>query len=245
MQLQHSTWPEVEAYLSHSQGIIIPIGSTEQHGPMGLIGTDAICPEVIAKTAGDEAGIMIGPTLPIGMAQHHLDFAGSITLKPTTLIAVIKDYVNSLTMSGFRYFYFFNGHGGNVSTIGAAFAEIYSERSLQQHALPSIQCGLMNWYQLPGVGKISKELYGDREGAHATPSEIAVTQFAIPGSIKQMEHVKASDESRSFTDAKQFRRLYPDGRMRSDSFLAKPEHGQRYIEHCVDELKKDYRSFVV
>ena len=45
MQLHLKTWPDVEAYLKDSQGIIIPIGSTEQHGPNGLIGTDAICAE--------------------------------------------------------------------------------------------------------------------------------------------------------------------------------------------------------
>jgi creatinine amidohydrolase len=48
MLLHLATWPEVESYLKTSSGIIIPIGSTEQHGPTGLIGTDAICAEAIA-----------------------------------------------------------------------------------------------------------------------------------------------------------------------------------------------------
>ena len=49
MQLQMATWPEVEAYLERSRGIILPIGSTEQHGPTGLIGTDALtfCPPLV------------------------------------------------------------------------------------------------------------------------------------------------------------------------------------------------------
>ena len=55
MNLHTAAWPEVEAYLKRSKGIVIPIGSMEQHGPNGLIGTDAICPEVIAREAGDEA----------------------------------------------------------------------------------------------------------------------------------------------------------------------------------------------
>ena len=61
MQLHLSTWPEVEAYLARSKAILIPIGSTEQHGPNGLLGTDALCPEIISSRAGDEAGILIGP----------------------------------------------------------------------------------------------------------------------------------------------------------------------------------------
>jgi len=244
MQLQFSTWPEVEAYLEQSQGIIVPIGSSEQHGPMGLIGTDALCPEVIAQRAAEEASIMVGPTLSVGMSQHHLGFAGSITLRPTTLIAVIKDYVNSLALNGFRRFYFLNGHGGNVATIGAAFSEIYSERSLQGHALPSVECCLMNWYQFEGVSKLSAEYYGNREGSHATPSEIAVTQYAFPESIKSVELAPAPAETRRFTDAKRYRELYPDGRMRSDSFLARPEHGKEFIDLCVKQLKRDYVQFI-
>ena len=48
MLLQHCTWQEIDAYLERSKGVVVPIGSTEQHGPMGLIGADALCPEVIA-----------------------------------------------------------------------------------------------------------------------------------------------------------------------------------------------------
>ncbi len=57
MQLQTSTWQEVESYLIGSKGVIIPIGSTEQHGPTGLIGTDAITAEVISARAGDAISI--------------------------------------------------------------------------------------------------------------------------------------------------------------------------------------------
>ena len=48
MRLDLATWQEVDEYLKNSDGVIIPAGSTEQHGPMGLIGTDALCAEQIA-----------------------------------------------------------------------------------------------------------------------------------------------------------------------------------------------------
>ena len=72
MQLRLMTWQEVEAYLERSSGIIIPIGSTEQHGPNGLIGTDAICPEVIAAEVGRRGEILVAPTLSIGITTSKM-----------------------------------------------------------------------------------------------------------------------------------------------------------------------------
>src|SRR3546814_11338154 len=74
MLLHLCTWEEVEAYLKRSTGIIVPIGSTEQHGPNGLIGTDAICAEVFAKAVGAAADALVAPTIHVGMAQHPMGF---------------------------------------------------------------------------------------------------------------------------------------------------------------------------
>ena len=78
MQLHLSTWKEIEEYLLRSRGIIIPIGSTEQHGPNGLIGTDSICPTAIAGEASLETDILVGPALTLGPAQFNLKFPGTI-----------------------------------------------------------------------------------------------------------------------------------------------------------------------
>jgi hypothetical protein len=75
MLLAKSTWPEIEAFLQRSKTVVVPIGSNEQHGPTGLLGTDWMCPEIIAHEA--QAGrddLLIAPTFNIGMAQHHLGF---------------------------------------------------------------------------------------------------------------------------------------------------------------------------
>ena len=71
MRLQTATLPEVEAYLEKSKGIIVPIGSTEQHGPNGMLGTDAICPETIAFGVAEAIEVLIALTLSIGQAHHR------------------------------------------------------------------------------------------------------------------------------------------------------------------------------
>ena len=72
MQLQLQTWTEAISHLRSNRGIILPIRSTEQHGPIGLIGTDAICVESIARGAGDAIGASVAPKIAVGTARHHL-----------------------------------------------------------------------------------------------------------------------------------------------------------------------------
>ncbi|MGO8917761.1 MAG: creatininase family protein [Stellaceae bacterium] len=244
MLLHLQTWQEVEAYLQTAKSVIVPIGSTEQHGPNGLIGTDAICAEVIAAGIGEAAGALVGPTINVGNAQHHMAFAGTITLKPSTLIAVIGDYVASLARHGFERFFFLNGHGGNISTVGAAFQEIHAGASLTRGGnAPGLRLALRNWWETPGVQKLSKELFGRAEGSHATPSEVSVTQYAYPQAIKRVAMGEANGRVRAFGDAEDYRRLFPDGRIASDPTLASPEHGAKFVEAAVRDITEDYRKF--
>src|SRR5262245_28765310 len=178
MQLALSTWQEVEEYLRTSRGIIIPIGSTEQHGPNGLIGTDHLDAEFVAKGVGDAIGALIAPTLTIGMSQHHLGFAGSITLRPSTLIAVVGDVVTSLMKHGFERFLFINGHGGNIATVTAAFDEVYAASSMRgPGSATPVRCKLVGWWQGKRSDALVKELYGDANGSHATASEVSLAQY--------------------------------------------------------------------
>jgi creatinine amidohydrolase len=238
------TWPEVEAYLRTSRAIILPIGSTEQHGPIGLIGTDAICAETVARGVGEAADALVGPTVAFGMAQHHLGFPGSITLRPSTLIAVLCDIVQSLARHGFERFYFINGHGGNIATVSAAFSEIYAARSLAAAGdAPPLKCTLKNWWQNSAVQQLIKEFYGDAEGSHATPSEVAITQFAYPAAIKSARLDPPVAPRGSFTDAADYRRNFPDGRIGANSALATPEAGRRLYETAVAAIAADYREW--
>ena len=170
MLLHQSTWHEVEDHLSRSRGLIIPIGSTEQHGPNGLIGTDSICPEAIAQGISEQFDALVGPTITLGVAQFNLGFPGSVSVRPTTLIALIEDYVRSLVRSGFDHFYFLNGHGGNLATARAAFQEIYTEASLREAVDDNpVRCRIRSWWELPKTNALRHELFGElgRRTRHA------------------------------------------------------------------------------
>jgi creatinine amidohydrolase len=246
MLLHLCTWPEVEAYLSQSSGIIMPIGSTEQHGPTGLIGTDAICAETIAKGVGEATQALVGPTINVGMALHHTAFPGSMSLRPSTLIAVVQDYVIPLARYGFTRFFFINGHGGNIATLKAAFAETYG--ALGKEPIPQasqVRCTVANWYMAKSVHALAKELYGNQEGSHATPSEVALTQYVYPDHIKQADLTPpVAPAGHAIYSPTDFRRHYPDGRMGSNPALATPEHGQRLYDLAVKELSHDYLRFL-
>ncbi|MEQ9519254.1 MAG: creatininase family protein [Parvibaculum sp.] len=246
MILHQSTWPEVDAYLTRRTGIVIPIGSTEQHGPNGLIGTDAICPEVIAIHAQAQADMLVAPTFNVGCAQHHMAFAGSMTLRPSTMIAVIRDWVSSLSRHGFDRIYFFNGHGGNIATIQAAFSEIYADRSFAKDGdnVRALQCKLANWWDYKPVYKYCMDTYGKAHGSHATPSEVAVTQYAYPQAIKDVAMSPAIAPSGRFTDAADYRAKFPDGRIGSDPSLANVQDGQKLVELSSAELIGDFNSFL-
>ena len=244
MLLHLSTWQEVEAYLAKSRALIIPIGSTEQHGPNGLIGTDALCPEIIAKEAAQHAEILIGPTFNVGCAQHHLAFAGSITLRPSTMIAAMVDWTTSLQRHGFERIYWFNGHGGNIATVEAAFAEIYAERSFsRERSNTDLRLKLMNWWQLPEVGEFCAKTFPVGEGSHATASEISVTYYAYPEAVKTVEMSPKIAPDGAFRDAEHYRAQFPDGRIGSDPSQATPEIGKKIVQVAARALTEDFQSF--
>jgi creatinine amidohydrolase/Fe(II)-dependent formamide hydrolase-like protein len=201
-----------------------------------------MCPEIIAHHAHEAGDLLVAPTFNVGMAQHHLGFPGSISLRPSTMIAALRDWTVSLAGHGFDRIYFLNGHGGNVATIEAAFSEIYSEASWRGERR-GFALKLKNWWDLPGVAKLCERLYPTGHGSHATPSEIAVTQFAYPLSRKSADYAPKIAPSGPIREALDFRARYADGRMGSDPGLATPEAGGEIVRLAAEGLVSDVRAF--
>ena len=233
MRLSHLTWPEVQAHLAGQAGILLPVGSTEQHGPNGPLGTDWICPEAVALEAARLLGVLVAPTQAVGVARHHMAFPGTLTLRPETRRAVLADMIGSLGTHGFTHVYLVNGHGGNVPAIRETLSGIGQPL-----------CRLCNWFSGPRVRALAKELYGKAEGLHATPSEIALAWFVESATRREgvaMEPKVAPGGFEAEPDA--YRRRFPDGRIGSDPTLARTEDGARLLEAAVADIVEDYRRF--
>lgn len=245
IRLDLRSWTEVDDYLQSCKGIILPIGSTEQHGPTGAIGTDALTAEAVAIEVGCRTGVLVAPTQAFGMAEHHMAFAGTISLQPSTLLAVLHDIVLSLATHGFERIFVVNGHGGNIATAKAAFAQAYSSASSRGLPVASkLRCKLANWFMAPSVFNEARKLYGDKEGQHATPSEIALTLHLEPSLLSKQRALPESYPAGPIHGPDDFRRRYPDGRMGSDPYLAQPLHGKNLLDHAASSLSDDLVNFL-
>ena len=179
MQLALSTSAQVARYLERSRTIVLPLGSTEQHGPIGLIGTDSLCAETIARQLGQQTGVLIAPTLAFTVAQFNLEFPGTLAVRASTLLALILDMLHALADQGFDRIYCLNGHGANIGVARAAFQDFYLERARMPGARMA-RCRLRSWWEYPRVDQLRRNWYGPHEGLHATPSEVAIAMVAAP-----------------------------------------------------------------
>src|SRR4030095_3536661 len=100
---------EVQAFLRDHQTVIVPVGSTEQHGPHGPLLTDAIVPTEVARRGAPQAGAGVPPAVNYGLLYPHVGFTGLVHIRVPTFMALIEDLAASLASIGFRRIAFLNG----------------------------------------------------------------------------------------------------------------------------------------
>jgi creatinine amidohydrolase len=242
MRLDLMTWPEAEAHIDRGGGVIVPVGSTEQHGPMGLIGTDALCATAIAEAAAERCDAVVAPTLALTPAPFNTAFPGTISISEPLFRALAEEVLAGLAAQGFGCIYLLNGHGANVAPLRAAL-----------ETLPGSRTRLRSWWDFEIVNALRHELYGDWEGMHATPSEIAITMvthrqltppeaaLSPPRKLSASYITAHSGDRHGPPDA--HRLAFPDGRVGSHSALAQPEHGRALLAAAAAALTEDYRTF--
>src|SRR5689334_24736750 len=112
MRIRELNWMQLEEYLSGDDRIVLPIGSTEQHGYLSLE-TDNILAERVSVEAAEPVGVPVLPVLAYGLtAMFAATYPGSPSLRLTTYAALLRDLLESLYGQGFRRILLVNGHGG-------------------------------------------------------------------------------------------------------------------------------------
>ena len=227
MLLAEQTWRQVAAYLEHDDRIIIPVGSTEQHGLRAVLGTDHLVPAGIAAEAGRRSGVLVAPSLNYGMALHHMAFPGTISLRPSTLQLVLYDLLASLSQHGFRRILILNGHGGNASSLTASVAEVNDVHR-------ELRIKVRDWWKLPAVNAALEEAFGAKEGGHGTPGETSVCMALHPGIVSpDPVEVRQATPPPVWPNAQIWAETYPLGSANADANLATAEWGQKLLEAAV------------
>ncbi|MEP4546417.1 MAG: creatininase family protein [Saccharospirillum sp.] len=131
--LADMTWPEVKTALETVKIAIIPVGAHEQHGPHMAESCDGVLAEAMSKKLAERLypDVIVAPTISMGISPHHMNFPGTITLRPETLISLLRDMVTSLKQHGIDKFLFINGHGGNQPTLSVASTMLTQELGVE------------------------------------------------------------------------------------------------------------------
>ena len=120
--MEEMTWPDIRSAIEGGfTTVVVAVGSTEQHGPHLPTMTDTrIGDAVVERVARKLGNALKARSVPVGVSEHHLAFGGTVSLKPDTLKAVLRDYIDSLARCGFRRIVLLPTHGGNFATVRQA-----------------------------------------------------------------------------------------------------------------------------
>ncbi|WP_431896279.1 creatininase family protein [Nonomuraea sp. bgisy101] len=167
---------EAAAAMARATIALLPIGSTEQHGRHLTYDTDFAIAEAFARRLAGDLGetAVLCPGLPYGLSEHHLGFAGTLTLRPATLLGVLSDVAESLAQAGIRRVVVVNGHGGNVDAVRLAARGLRRDHGI-------VMAHLM-WAGLAAdviAGEIGSERYG-----HACEGETSVGMVLAPQVVR-------------------------------------------------------------
>ncbi len=115
--LERMTWPQAQEAFKRTSFVVVPIGSTEQHGPHLPLGTDFMVAQEMARRLGERSNVIVTPTIPIGYAQYHAVFPGTLSLSEETLSRAMIELCENLLRYGATHILFMDGHGGNLTAL--------------------------------------------------------------------------------------------------------------------------------
>lgn len=181
--LDELTDPVVSGYLKgYPAMVLIPTGSTEQHGPHGPLGTDVIIAREVCKRVAEAKSALVAPPIPYGLSAGNRGFKGGASLHLETFVKLISDVTLSLADAGFRRIVFVNGHYTNYSAINQALLDISGELPERTRAF-----ALSYWEALPRAER--EEYIGVVAGFHANAGETSAVLAARPDTVEMEDAV--------------------------------------------------------
>lgn len=227
------TAAELVALAKKDAVVLLPVASTEQHGPHLATGVDTfLAGEGCRRTAllvQKKRPVVVAPTVWIGLAEHHIAYGGSFTLSLPTYHALLREICRSILRAGFSKILIVNGHGGNMAALTALTTDLAMELSAP--------IATTTLYSLPMATGAYDGILEDQKGVqHACEAETSMMMAAFPdcvrkGKLKQAVGPKSDDAPfraplavwRSFKD------ITPSG-VFGDARRATPEKGEKLLD---------------
>lgn len=174
--LSRMTTEEAARALTKAQLALMVVGSCEQHGPHLSLDTDTSVAEAIARKLAARLGdtAVVCPTIGYGLSEHHLAFPGTLTLRPSTFLALFADLFESLEHNGIHRVLIVNGHGGNIDALRLAARSARRDRGM-------LVASIM-WATL--AADVAAELGGDGIYGHACEVETSVALALVPDRVR-------------------------------------------------------------
>jgi creatinine amidohydrolase len=243
--LTSMTWKEVAESLKTVQLAIIPIGAHEQHGPHMVESCDAILAEQMAKKLGQRMypHAWVTPTINMGISPHHINFPGTISLQPTTLIAVLKDMISSLKQHGIKKFLLLNSHGGNQSTLNVASTMLTNELEVEIYYAKTTASAKKSFEKY-----ITSSLFG-----HSCEREVSEALYLAPELVRMNELEKGDIQEdgrwKQLRPGKAIQGFYFYEEMTKngcigDATKASKEIGQHIVEESLDNLTEELNKLL-
>lgn len=249
--ISEMSWYEFRDAMAMNDLIIIPVGSTEAHGPHNPLGTDLILARDLARRIGEKAQVPVAPAVPIGCCRNLTDFPGTVSMDPMLLRRLLVEICESYIAHGAKRFLFVNGHGGNSSAIKMACCDLH-------HAHENIIAVQSEWWTL--VPQISEYPCNDHGGKYETSAVLSVDETLCDMSRARTVPRTPLTEEMTFDYKFHFRgamlnpyggfhlrTLNPYGNFGAPAEEASKELGEKitqiYVDYCaalVDELKRVY-----
>ncbi|MGH3439388.1 MAG: creatininase family protein [Sciscionella sp.] len=173
--MQDLRWQQVEEYLERDRIVLVPIGSTEQHGPAGPLGVDTYVAITLAEDTAERTGVLCAPPLWFGDSSHHMAFPGTISIGTETLMRLVSDVCRSLARHGFDRIVLINGHkGSNLPALNSAV------RGLHEDELPGVLFAVADPLHL--ARSAAGSIKGTNEH-HAGELELSHIVYRYPGLV--------------------------------------------------------------